>query len=90
MTFPNPSSSKPDPGAPYVVSCRQCLVIVYGAETRPDDGQVLLTQYADINCKEATCPHKTPEIVKQKKGRPATVGELEALAARVEKLEPKK
>lgn len=88
MTAPN--LGKPDPGAAHVVSCRKCAAIVYGADTPPADGQLLLTRYADPNCKEADCPHKTVQIETQRKTRPATIGDLEDLKSRVEKLEPKR
>lgn len=73
----------------YVVHCYTCLIRIYEGDTPPDDGQVLLTAYADSTpgtacpSKVDRCPHKTAAINTAKQREPA------ALLARLVALEAK-
>lgn len=73
----------------YAVVCRTCLRNVYEGDTQPDDGQTLLTAYADSKsgstCPSgvANCPNKTAAVNVAKQQAPA------ALLARIAALEAK-
>lgn len=79
----------------YAVTCRTCYVTVWEGDTAPADGQLLLTEYAESSAGTACpskvdpCPHKNAAIDQQGKRRPATIGDLETLKARLAALEAK-
>lgn len=80
----------------YAVNCYTCRVNVWqGDELVEQDGQVLLTAYADsvagTVCPSRVdgCPHKTAVVAERPKRRFVTVAELDAVVRRLEKLEPR-
>ena len=90
--------SRPAPEVPIsaAVICRICHVAVWqGNDPVEPDGQVLLTAYADsvpgtaCPSKVDGCPHKHAAVAERPKRRAATIGELDEVVKRLEKLEPK-
>lgn len=84
----------PDSLAPtHAVTCYTCLIKVWEGVDPPADGQIVLTEYADSTpgpecpSKVANCPHKTAARADQEKSKAATLGDLDALKVRLDKLE---
>lgn len=74
--------------ANYSVACWDvCGELVYDSDDPPDDGQVLLTAWADTHCQRANCPNTTAARAEAELDQPATRRELQALTARIEALE---
>jgi hypothetical protein len=77
----------------YAVICRTCLHNVYEGDAQPADGQLLLTAFADsvtgTACPSgiATCPHKSAALTARAQLAPATVADLAAVKARLDKVE---
>ncbi|MDQ3760962.1 MAG: hypothetical protein M3460_04485 [Actinomycetota bacterium] len=78
----------------YAVRCYTCLREVWQGDVLVEpDGLVLLNAYAEFTAGKAcpsgneTCPHKTTNRDAARKARPATVGEVELLQARLAALE---
>lgn len=74
----------------YAVVCRTCQHNVYEGDTSPDDGQVLLTQYAEstpgAKCPSGhtDCPNKTAAVNSSKQQAiPALLARIAALEAKV-------
>ncbi|MGH8573235.1 MAG: hypothetical protein ACREX8_11770 [Gammaproteobacteria bacterium] len=85
-----------DPGTSYAVICHTCGVNVWqGDELLEEDGQVLLTVFAEsvsgTGCpsKVDSCPHKTAALENAQLSRPVRLAELEALRARLATVEAK-
>lgn len=79
----------------FAVVCRTCLHTVYEGDTAPDDGQVLLTAYADsipgtvCPSKIDPCPHKAAAIAAAQLLKPASQGDLAAIKTRIAAVEAK-
>ncbi len=90
MTLPTPETP-----IDMAVVCRTCLVAVWQGNVSPDDGQVLLTAYADsapgtvCPSKVDGCPHKAAEVAKRPQRLPVTVADLAAIKTRLDKIEAK-
>jgi hypothetical protein len=74
----------------YAVVCRTCLRNVYEGDTSPDDGQTLLTAFADsvtgAACPSgvATCPNKTAAMTTARQQTVAAIlARLAAIEAKV-------
>lgn len=71
----------------FAVICRTCTRNVYEGDTAPDDGQTLLTAFAEsvpgTTCPSgiATCPHKTAAI---NAGRQQTISAILTRLAAIE------
>jgi hypothetical protein len=72
----------------YAVTCYTCLEQVWKGDVLVDEnGQNLLTAYADASCKRATCPHKTAAITAAQERDP--LAQIEKLKTRLAALEAK-
>ena len=74
----------------YAVICPTCHHSVYEADTPPDNGQVLLTQFAEstpgTTCPSGvpSCPNKTAALNNRKQRNiDSILGRLTALEARI-------
>lgn len=80
----------------YAVVCRTCFKNVHEGDTSPEDGQVLLTAFADSIAGTACpsgrtdCPHKATAIVARAQTLPATVADIASVKGRLDKLEKAK
>lgn len=73
----------------YAVTCYgPCGALVWqGDDLVTEDGQELLTAFADVACHEASCPHRTTAI--EAAAVPDPLALIEALQARLAELEGK-
>lgn len=70
----------------YAITCQDCLVCVWhGDDLVTDDGQEILTAYADSTCQRDACPHTTNALNTAPAGDPLAL--IEALQARLAALE---
>jgi hypothetical protein len=82
-------------GTAFAVNCYTCLVNIWQGDIAPDDGQTLLTAYADSTpgtvcpSKVDGCPHKTAAVAERPKRKPVVAGDLDDLRKRLDKLEAK-
>jgi hypothetical protein len=72
------------------VSCQTCGAGVWQGNDPPADGQPLLTEYADLECRRADCPHRTATRQAAELNKVATQRDLAALGARIDKLEARR
>jgi hypothetical protein len=79
----------------FAVNCYTCRVNVWKGNDAPDDGQVLLTAFADSVAGSACpskvdpCPHKAAAIAAARLLQPVTMADLAAVKGRLDKLEVK-
>jgi hypothetical protein len=72
----------------YAVTCYTCQIQVWkGDVIVAENGQDLLTAYADTTCKRADCPHTTTAIKAATERDPLV--QIERLKARLTALEAK-
>ena len=82
-------------GTACAVTCQTCAVQVWQGDIPPDDGQVLLSAYADsapgtvCPSKVEGCPNKTAAVAERPKHKPVVAGDLDDLRKRLDKLEAK-
>lgn len=73
----------------YAVTCFTCGDKIMEGDLPPDDGQALLTNHAEAKCQRADCPHKTAAVAAAAQYRPATLGDINTIRGRLDKLEAK-
>ncbi len=77
----------------FAVTCQTCHVKVWEGDQAPEDGQTVLSAYADSAAGNACpskvdpCPNKSAAAAERAKRKPATLGDLDDLKKRLAVLE---